>query len=385
MGERTICMLGEEAARIFCDPQKFVRAGAMPSFMLATLFGFGTIHGLDDAPHACRKRMFMSMVTDKNHASFATIFERWLTKYARRWASGGKRLLFYEALHEPLTGAICEWVGVPLKDDSDLVVRTKLIAALFDDCASFPSRHILSRLSRYYAEEWIAHLVSDIRRSGAQKNNPQDALHTIAWHRDVSGELLSPRIAAVEVLNLLRPTVAASIFVTHAAVLLHQHPEVRERLRKREPNFSYYCAQEVRRMTPFAPALPARVRNSFTWRDKHFSKGMQVVLAIYGTNHDPRLWAEPEKFNPDRFKDWQDTQYNFIPQGPGDANVHHRCPGEGIATEVLKVALDHLACKWEYDVPTRQDFDIDWMAFPALPKHHMIIQDIRLFEDKKVD
>lgn len=49
----------------------------------------------------------------------------------------------------------------------------------------------------------------------------------IAAHREPDGAPLDPRTAAVEVLNVVRPTVAVSWFVTFAAHALHRWPEHR--------------------------------------------------------------------------------------------------------------------------------------------------------------
>ena len=41
---RTICMRGEDAARIFYDIGRFQRAGAAPGRIIKTLFGLSLIH-----------------------------------------------------------------------------------------------------------------------------------------------------------------------------------------------------------------------------------------------------------------------------------------------------------------------------------------------------
>lgn len=57
----TICMTGPKAARLFYDPDRFMRRGAMPGRIQKTLLGKGGVQGLDDAAHRHRKRMFMSL------------------------------------------------------------------------------------------------------------------------------------------------------------------------------------------------------------------------------------------------------------------------------------------------------------------------------------
>ncbi len=56
-------MTGPEAARLFCDPNLFVRQGAMPKAIQKTLLGEGGVQGLDGRPHRHRKHLFMSLMS----------------------------------------------------------------------------------------------------------------------------------------------------------------------------------------------------------------------------------------------------------------------------------------------------------------------------------
>src|SRR5919107_2279640 len=58
-----VCMLGEEAARIFYEPDRFTRKRAMPPTALMLLQGLGSAQLLDGEAHRWRKRMFMSIMT----------------------------------------------------------------------------------------------------------------------------------------------------------------------------------------------------------------------------------------------------------------------------------------------------------------------------------
>jgi fatty-acid peroxygenase len=63
------------------------------------------------------------------------------------------------------------------------------------------------------------------------------------------------------------------------------------------------------------------------------------VLDLYGTDHDPRIWSEPEAFSAERFRRPEDDPFRFIRQGGGNHFQNHRCPGGWITIEVMKVAL----------------------------------------------
>lgn len=112
------------------------------------------------------------------------------------------------------------------------------------------------------------------------------------------------------------------------------------------------------------------------WKNQEFKEGTLVLLDIYGTNHDARLWENPNQFNPSRFENWQGGLYDFIPHGGGDPAKGHRCPGEGVTVELMKVVLRTLATKMDYDVPN-QDLHYDLSEMPTLPKSGFIMSNIK--------
>src|SRR3546814_13072560 len=81
-----------------------------------------------------------------------------------------------------------------------------------------------------------------------------------------------------------------------------------------------YCepfVQEVRRFYPFFPAVAGRARERFFWRGHRFAAGDRAILDLYGTNHHPGLWPEPERFRPERFSGRTPPHSALILQGGG--------------------------------------------------------------------
>lgn len=366
---RTLCLSGPEAARLFYNPGYFSREGAAPGRVQKTLFGRGGVQTLDGEEHRHRKRMFMSLMTPSAIGRLGDIAAAEWNNRARRWA-GLERVVLYEELQSLLTRAACEWAGVPLPEP-ELEKRAHQLTALFDNAGSVGPRHWRSRCARKRAERWIMELVEEVR-AGWLHPPAQSALHLIAHYRDPYGRPLQPRAAAVEVLNILRPMVAVAVYIVFAAHALHRHPECRERLRAGERNYADLFVQEVRRCYPFFPAVMARVRHDFEWKGYAFRRGRRAMLDLYGTNHDPRVWVDPDEFRPERFRGWNGNPFNFIPQGGGDYHANHRCAGEWITLELMRVALDFLAARIRYEVP-EQDLRIDYSRLPALPGSRFII------------
>lgn len=270
MFRKTICMTGSEAAKLFYDQGRFMRRGAMPGRIQKTLFGQGGVQGLDDEAHRRRKQMLMSLMTPERIGRLAEITADWWSAYVRKWTAMD-RVILYDEVREILTRAVCAWAGVPL-DGPEVALRTRQLTALFDYAGSVGPKHWLSRLARLRAERWIAGIIEQVR-SGRLDPPEQSPAHVISWHRDLDGEVLSPRVAAVELLNVLRPTVAVSVYIVFIAHALHQHPECRQKVQTGEDGYPELFVQEVRRFYPFFPVGVARVRRDFEWRGYRFSQG----------------------------------------------------------------------------------------------------------------
>jgi fatty-acid peroxygenase len=369
---RTICMTGPEAAAAFYDPAHFKRAGAAPVRLQRTLFGKGGVQGLDGQLHRARKQLFLDITSPARVDDLAsTVSEHWLAA-ASRWAEAGEVRLYPE-VQRILTIAACSWAGAPLVD-SEVETRTREIVALFDDAGAVGPRHWRSRLARKAADRWARRIIEDIR-SGDLHPPPDAAARVIAVHRTPDGQLLPARVAGVELLNVVRPTVAVSVYITLVAHALARYPEWRRRLEAGDGTEDEMFVQEVRRFYPFFPAVAAVVRETFTWQGHEFRQGRRTLLDLHGTNHDPRAWSHPDQFDPERFRTWEADPYTLVPQGGGDVRAHHRCPGEPIALRLMTLAVDMLARRLDY-IAVHPDEPIDDQRLPALPGDGFVVSNV---------
>jgi fatty-acid peroxygenase len=361
---RTICMTGPEAAEVFYDAARFQRAGAAPVRLQRTLFGRGGVQGLDGQVHRARKELFTEIVSPARVDDLVQLVsEQWVAA-ASRWGEAGEVWLYPE-VQRVLTIAACSWAGAPLAD-AEVDLRTREISALFDDAGGVGPRHWRSRLARRAADRWAQRVIEDVR-TGATRPPQYAAAHVIATHRTPDGQLLPARIAGVELLNVVRPTVAVSVYITLVAHALARHPEWHRRLATGDGTEDEMFVQEVRRFYPFFPAVAAIVRDTFEWHGHQFRRGRRTLLDLHGTNHDPRTWSHPDRFDPERFRTWEPDPYTFVPQGGGDVETHHRCPGEPISVRLMISAVDLLTRRLDY-VVVRPDEPIDDRRLPALPR-----------------
>ncbi|MBC9175842.1 cytochrome P450 [Pseudoroseomonas ludipueritiae] len=365
-----VCMRGADAAQFFYDGGRFTRQGAMPQTVLRLLQDKGSIQGLDGAAHRARKAMFMSLMSPDRISHVAELLERHWHVAVAQWASRPEVTLLPEIGHI-LSRTACDWVGVPLTERQAPAMSRELQAMIRGAGQIGPGTlHALTLRRR--TERRMRRLVRDVRAGRVQAEG-DSPLATIARHRDIDGAALTDATAAVEIINLLRPMVAVNRFITFAALALHQHPAWRRRLAGDEGWLEPFV-QEVRRFYPFFPVIGGRALMGCDWGGHHFAAGDWVILDLYGTNHDRRLWEEPEQFQPERFKDWPGHPYTFIPQGAGDFMTGHRCPGEWITIALIKRAV-RLLCGMRYEVPP-QDLSISLSEMPAAPRSGLVISQV---------
>ena len=368
----TICMRGEDAARLFYDEQYLQRAHAAPRMLQKTLFGKGGVQGLDGAAHRHRKHLFLSLLGDEGVLKMVRLANAEWSAAIEHWQSR-ERIVLLPEVQLILTRAACRWAGVPLVE-GEAQERCEQLAAMIDGAGGVATRHWHARRARKAAESWAAGLVQRVREGSLEVAEKQP-LAVVASHTEPDGRLLELEIAAVELLNLLRPIVAVSRFVVYAAMELLAHPQWRQRLQESDGLLEPF-AQEVRRLYAFFPFTAARVKQDFEWKGYRFPAGTRVLLDLYGTNRDPRSWQEPHCFDPERFSRWSGSAFNFITQGGGDPADGHRCPGERLAIELLKDSLRLLTRQMEYAVPA-QDLRIDSSRMPAQPESRLVISDVR--------
>ncbi|WP_097678020.1 cytochrome P450 [Bacillus massilinigeriensis] len=373
LGKKSICMGGEEAAKLFYNQELFQRNGAIPYRVQQSLFGVDAIQTMDGDPHLHRKLLFLSLMTPPHQKRLAQLAsEQWKTAFVR-WKTQ-KHIILFEEAKALLCRIACDWAGVPLAEE-ETKERADDFHAMVDAFGAVGPRHWKGRTARNRTEEWIHGVIENVR-NGELEAAKGSALHEMAFHKDHEGNLLDSKMAAIELINVLRPIVAIATFLTFSALAVHEHPELKERLRESDEEYMEMFVHEVRRYYPFGPFLGAIVKKNFVWKDVEFKKGTTVLLDMYGTNHDEKLWTNPNEFRPERFRDWEGSLFDFIPQGGGDPSKGHRCPGEGITVEVMKASLDFLVNEVEYDVPS-QELNYSLSKMPALPESGFIITNVQ--------
>jgi len=373
LGQKVICMSGKEAAEVFYDSSRFKRKGAAPKRVQKTLFGVNAIQSMDGEAHRKRRQIFLNLMSRDEQNRLNEMVSQQLNSSIPKWQQEEEIVLFDE-MNRILCKVICDWAGVPLMEP-EINDRAKEFSDMVEAFGAVGPRHWQGRNARKNVEAWIRKVIENVR-SGKLKAEEGTAVYEMAFYTEPKGTELDVQMAAEELINVLRPFVAIATYMTFAALALHDYPETKKQLQTGDDKALENFVQEVRRFYPFAPFLGARVKSDFVWNGCPFKKNMLVLLDVYGTNHDERIWDHPYEFRPNRFNDWSGNWYNFIPQGGGDPVDGHRCPGEWTTVEMMKTTTDFLTNQIDYDVPD-QDFSFSLSKMPTLPKSGFVMSHIR--------
>lgn len=372
LGQRAVCVTGPDAARFFYSAD-LERSSAVPVPIQATLFGRGAVHTLDGPQHRQRKALFTSLLVSGDPQALVDACSRAWTAQADAWRPGRPVVAFEEGALALMLG-VCDWVGVDVPD-AELASRTADMLAMVDGFGSAGARHLRARLARRRSEAWLADVVTRVR-AGALATAPGSPLAVVASHHDVGGELLTPRTAAVELLNLVRPTVAIAWFVAYAAHALSRWPDLRRPVRAStgapgEDDYATAFVHELRRFYPFVPFLGARAEHDTRFGDVPVAAGTLVLLDVYGQHHDERVFPDPYSFSPARFVGRFVDPFTLVPQGGGDTATGHRCPGEHPTVAILTAIVRDLAAR-DVAAPA-QDMSISLRRVPARVRSGVVL------------
>lgn len=348
LGRPAYALTGPEGAAAFYGPA-MRRRGATPGRVRRVLFGpKGVVQGLDGAAHRHRKAMHLSLMGE---ASLDALERRFVEAVEARlpgWREAGEVDL-YEALRPAVAEAVCAWAGVPL-EGRDAEARGRQLAAMFEHAASVGLPHRRGKRARAGAQAWIEGVLGAIRegRLAAPKGS---AAAVLARHEGLGGERPPLDVMAADLLSVLRPTVAVSIYMVHLSHALHRHPGHAGAVAA-DPAHRRAFVEEVRRLYPFFPLLAAVTNEELRFGAMRLKRGRKVLLDLYGTSRDPRSWDEPDAFRPERFLGWSGDPFATIPQGGGEHATGHRCPGEWITIRLMERWAEMATARLAWEVRT---------------------------------
>jgi cytochrome P450 len=177
--------------------------------------------------------------------------------------------------------------------------------------------------------------------------------HSPALVEQVRDECLTLVLAGHE-------TVANAL--TYALILLAQHPDAAARVREEIETvsgggeitcrhfeklaFTRAVFAESMRLYPPAWVVARTARTTYKIKDHVIKKGSILFASQYVVHHDPRFFADPELFRPERFLNPTHPRFAYFPFGAGP----RQCIGEGFAWMEGVLVLATLLRSWDCEL-----------------------------------
>lgn len=375
LNQEVFAVYGAAAAKNFYKAENFKRSNAMPSPILKTLQGQSGVQTLDGKEHYKRKEIFMDLMTPDRMDDYRQLLTENL-KSALDQQHGTFEL--YSLTKNVLFRTICSWSGIDLEQFSDKKIEQLADdqVAMFEGTVNSASDHIKGLSGRKDAEKWAQELIKEARRH-PQLTDESLALYAFADARDTHSDRLPLETAAVDLLNIIRPTVAITVWIALMGHALFSREDIYRKLAEDFSQLQDSFIEELRRYYPFFPMVPAISKKEVEIDGYRIPQDSWVVLDLYGTNHDSRSFKDADDFKVDRFvgrtkQISYDEEYEMIAQGGGDFRTMHRCAGEWITLHTLRVFSQQLVNDYRFSVP-EQDWTVPMNQFPTYPVSKVVL------------
>jgi cytochrome P450 len=178
-----------------------------------------------------------------------------------------------------------------------------------------------------------------------------------------------------------------AITLTWTFYLLSQHPEILRRIQREVdaalggrlptladlPNMPYtlQAFEESMRLYPSAPIVPRLTTRDSVLGGRRVPAGSRILVNLYNIHRHPAHWADPERFEPDRFAaDERKAQHRFayLPFGAGP----HLCIGKHFALMEAHLLLAALVQRYEFrHVPSHPV--VNHATITLRPKYGMVM------------
>lgn len=214
------------------------------------------------------------------------------------------------------------------------------------------------------AEALLKKLESLVEEKRRQGPGGRDALSLLVHSVSEDGSRLSDDELLAEASTLFiagHETIAMTIAWT--LFLLERHPPILSRLLDEieatvdltppKPSdfarmpFTERVIRESMRILPSVPTLFMRAcAQEVQVGDIRLPPFANVVVSPLVAHHDPNVWPEPRRFNPDRWIELTPASYTYLPYGGGPRT----CLGAMFASQALKIVLPMILRRFRFHV-----------------------------------
>lgn len=240
------------------------------------------------------------------------------------------------------------------------------------------------RAARRTLDALVLQLIADRRRAAGEAT---DLLGMLMAARDeTTGESMTDRQLRDEAMTIiLAGHETTAVALTWTWMLLSQHPvearalhaELSQVLAGRAPQLADLprlprtraVIEESMRLFPPAWIIGRSVANDDALAGYRIPAGSLVLVSTYGAHRDPRIFENPEAFDPERFLRRPEAQlprFAYFPFGGGP----RVCIGNAFALMEAQLVLAHLAQRFRLDLVPGHPVDPE-PSITLRPRHGM--------------
>jgi cytochrome P450 len=385
-GHNFVVLSGPEAFHRYVTDPVFERGGKDP-ISVQQIF-FGSLAVVDGIDHRTRKSAMLTAYTRDAIEAYLPKMQRVIAGYAARWEKAGTVTLQpqLQLMSASLAGTMF------LADESDEATQQMSDVAEWMRGA-FMTLPVAIPFTKYAkAVKGRDQLLQIIDRAFAR--------HRSGSYNDSLSRILEAAARLGVPDSKLRSDVLHQLFAgqggyftvwTLLTMAMGQQPELIERARQEVMDVSPdgpITMEHLDRME-YIERLSRETRRKFMLNSATFfgraladvdignyriPKGWGAIAAIHITMRNPDVWADPEKFDPDRFLPERIAARpagSYVPHGDGPRGGH-KCPAEDIVAVGVKLYLAMMLRRMTFELPP-QDLTLKNELFP-LPKSDLVVK-----------
>ncbi|MFI6005266.1 cytochrome P450 [Streptomyces sp. NPDC051366] len=357
----------ELADQVLRDPHTFIRGG--PGYpQIRTLLGDG-LFTCPNAKHKRTRRLLQPPFQRTRVADYIPTMVEMADAVTGAWRSG----VPFDVMREMT--AVASKIGVRTMFSAEITERyLDETQACIEEIIDGIHREVLTSalgvrwlflhrtrrfhrtLARY--EQVVDVVIRAYRRSGSEH---ADILSMLMAARDDAGEPMSDREVRDNVINMFTAATAAGpgSIMAWALHLLDRHPDIARRVRHeidsilggdapddsalRRLELTRHVVLETLRLYPHGWLILRRVSTPVELAGQILPPGTSLVVSPYQLHRQPRLFPDPERFDPDRWAaEDPGPREAYIPFGNGS----RKCLGEAFALTEIVIVLARVLQNW---------------------------------------
>lgn len=385
-GEEIVFLVGPEACRFVLTLEREKFSVSEGWRIVTRMFGKGLLT-MDGAEHTAHRRAMNPAFTLAAMEPHLPLMHRIIEQYASQWRAAGTVDLYEEARH--ITFDIAAQALIGFVPGDDLAGLRQVFLEIVDLTRLDNDKDDYKRQLKSLRDELFARLAPQIQHCRQQPG--LDALSQMITsfaehHHPIADEQL---IAHANVLLIAGHETTTSL-MTWVLTLLIQHPHYWQRVLAEQkrviadtpiPTMEQLkrlsvldCVlSEAERLYPPIGNGPRRTTADVTFNGYHIPSGTRVFYSIVATHLLPEIFAEPARFDPDRFlppREEHKHPYSLIGFGGGPRT----CLGINFAQIEIKLAVLYVLSHYQLTLLPDQTLVQQYRGLTGLPLNGVKVQ-----------